>query len=259
MIQHNINPILLDIPGPFEIRWYGLMYLLAFVVLYIYAKSEIKKGKLELSLKQLDQLLGWQVVGMIIFARIFYILFYNLSYYLTNPLKTIAIWEGGLSFHGGALGIVLVTIYFVKKYNVSFFNITDTFVIPLALGNALGRFGNFINAEIYGVATKLPWGVQFPGIDGVRHPTQIYAVIYNIVIFVILFATRRQLKNGQTLGLFFLLYSAFRFINEYFKDMVYYYGFTMGQWLTIPLFFLGLYLLFRTKFKNKDSLNKEKR
>lgn len=249
MITHNINPILLDLPGPLEIRWYGLMYVLGFLAVYYYVKGEIKNKKTDITTQQLDNLLGVLVVSMIIGARLFYAIFYNPSYFIGEPWKLIAIWEGGLSFHGGLTGMVIALIWWVRKNKVKFLRIADTFAIPLALANALGRLGNFINAEIYGKITTMPWGVIFPTAEGARHPTQLYAVAYNLVIFVTLFLTRRKLQNGQTLGLFFVMYSIFRFVNEYFKEMQTYWILTMGQWLTIPLLLVGLWLLFRNKFK----------
>lgn len=249
MITHNINPILLDLPGPLEIRWYGLMYVLGFLAVYYYVKGEIKNKQIDITTQQLDNLLGVLVVSMIVGARLFYAIFYNPGYFIGEPWKLIAIWEGGLSFHGGLTGMVIALIWWVRKNKVKFLRIADTFVIPLALANALGRLGNFINAEIYGKITTMPWGVIFPTAEGARHPTQIYAVAYNLVIFVTLFLTRRKLQNGQTLGLFFVMYSIFRFVNEYFKEMQTYWILTMGQWLTIPLLLVGLWLLFRNKFK----------
>lgn len=246
MITHNLSPVLLDLPGPLEIRWYGIMYILAFFITYYYCRSEIRQGHLKITEKQLDNYLGLSVISMILGARLFYALFYNPSYFLAQPWKIIAVWEGGLSFHGGVAGIVLATLYFVRKHHIRFLHFADILVIPLALGNALGRMGNFINAEIYGRVTTLPWGVLFPGVEGMRHPTQLYAVLYNVIIFGILFAYRRKLKTGQTFGLFLILYSVFRFVNEIFKDMIFHGPLTMGQWLTIPLLFVGLWLFFST-------------
>lgn len=245
MLTHNIDPTILTI-GPLEIRWYGLMYVLAFLAVFYYAKRAINNGKLRLTEKELDNFLVLLVVAMIAGARIFYAVFYNPTYFLNNPLKIIAVWEGGLSFHGGLAGMLLAAIWYTRKKNLSLLKIADVFVVPLAIGNALGRLGNFINSEIYGVPTDLPWGVVFPGIEGARHPTQLYAVAYNLIIFGILYSQRnKEWKPGRMLGLFMILYSVFRFVNEIFKDMVYYGPLTMGQWLTIPVLLIGIWLVYR--------------
>src|SRR3989344_5184985 len=163
MYTHAINPTILHL-GPLEIRWYGLMYVLAFLAVQFYAKQAIKNKKLKLTEKELDDLLGYLIVAMIIGARLFYALFYNPSYFLAQPWKFFFVWEGGLSFHGGFFAMLLTGIWFARKKKLTFFHIADIFIVPLALGNAFGRIGNFINGELYGVATALPWGVIFPGV-----------------------------------------------------------------------------------------------
>lgn len=245
MFTHTLSPTILQL-GPLEIRWYGVMYVIAFFITYFYAKKAIEKGQLKLTVKELDDLLGLMVVSMIIGARLFYSIFYNPSYFLAEPWKFFYVWEGGLSFHGGLAGIVLATWWFARKKKISFFHIADVLCIPIALGNALGRIGNFINAELYGVATNLPWGVVFPGVEGARHPTQLYEAAYNIVIFGILYSLHnKKLKEGMIFGLFLILYSVFRFSVEFIKDLPSYGPLTMGQWLTIPLFLIGIWLCYR--------------
>lgn len=250
MFVHAIDPVLLSL-GPLEIRWYGLMYVLAFLVTYYYVRRQVRKGALDLKEKQLDNLLGIMVIGMIIGARLFEAIFYNPSYYLANPLKILFVWEGGLSFHGGLLGIIIAVAYYIRKHNLRkhnlrFFKIADIFVVPLALGSAFGRLGNFINAELYGKITSLPLGVIFPGVEGARHPTQLYEVAYNVIIFFILFSFRNKVKKpGALLGWFMILYAVFRFAVEFIKDMPVYGSLTMGQWLTIPMAIIGLWLVCR--------------
>ena len=247
MFTHTLSPTILQL-GPLEIRWYGLMYVIAFFITYFYCKKAIEKGQLKLTVKELDDLLGLMVVSMIIGARLFYAIFYNPSYFISEPWKILYVWEGGLSFHGGLAGIVLATLWFARKKKISFFHIADVLCIPIALGNALGRIGNFINAELYGIPTSLPWGVIFPGVELARHPTQLYEAAYNVVIFGILYSLHnKKLKEGMIFGSFLILYSIFRFSVEFIKDLPSYGPLTMGQWLTIPLFLIGIWLVWRNK------------
>ena len=242
MYTHAINPTILHL-GPLEIRWYGVMYVLAFFVTYYYVRHFIRQGKLKLTEKELDNMLGLMVVLMIFCARLFYAIFYNPKYFIQEPWKIIAIWEGGLSFHGGFLGVFLGGLYYARKHKIAILKLADIFCVPLALGNAFGRIGNFINGELYGTPTTLPWGVIFSGTTEPRHPTQIYEALYNIAIFLFLFSMRnKKLRDGQLFGIFMILYAIFRFSVEYIKDLPSYGPLTMGQWLTIPVFLIGLYL-----------------
>ncbi|OYT32866.1 prolipoprotein diacylglyceryl transferase [Candidatus Woesearchaeota archaeon ex4484_78] len=247
MIRHALNPVILNL-GPLEIRWYGLMYVLGFFVVYFYVRSMIKKKRLKLSVEELDNLLVLLIFAMILGARLFYAIFYNPSYFVRFPLKFFAVWEGGLSFHGALLAIILTGFFYCKKKNISFLETADVFIVPVALANAFGRIGNFINAELYGKVTGLPWGVLFPGVSGPRHPTQIYEAFYNVVIFSVLFFLRNKVKKkGVLLGLFLFLYAFFRFFVEFLKDLPVYGPLTMGQWLCLPMFVFGLWLVFRKK------------
>jgi len=247
MYTHALNPTILSL-GPLEIRWYGIMYVLAFLITFYYVRAAIRQGKLKLTELQLDNLLGLMVVCMIVGARLFYAIFYNPSYFMDAPWKFFFIWEGGLSFHGGFLGIVVAAWWYVRRKGVSFMRTADIFIVPLALGNGLGRLGNFINGELYGVVTNLPWGVVFPGVEGARHPTQLYEVAYSIIIFGVLFSMRnKKWKDGMLLGIFMVLYAIFRFAVEFIKDLPSYGPLTMGQWLTIPVFLIGIWLVWTRK------------
>ncbi len=245
MFIHNLNPTLFNL-GPLEVRWYGLMYVLAFFVVWWFAKKAIKHGRLALTEKQLDDLLGLLVVAMIVGARLFYAIFYNPSYFVEQPWKILYVWQGGLSFHGGFVGMLLASWWFSRKHKVSLLQLADVFCVPLALGNAFGRIGNFINGELFGVPTNLPWGVIFPGTAEPRHPTQLYEAAYNIIIFLILlFLSRKERKEGQLFGIFVILYGISRFSVEFIKDLPMFGPLTMGQWLTVPLFLFGLWLVLR--------------
>ncbi len=245
MYTHALNPTILDL-GPIEIRWYGLMYVLAFLVTYYYVRAAIRQGKLRLTEKELDNLLGLMVVCMILGARLFYAIFYNPTYFIAQPWKILFIWEGGLSFHGGFLGIFLAGFWYSRKKAIPILKLADIFCVPLALGNAFGRMGNFINGELYGVPTTLPWGVVFPGAETPRHPTQLYEAAYNILIFGILYSQRnKKWQDGKLFGLFMILYAIFRFSVEFIKDLPSYGPLTMGQWLTIPVFLIGVWLVRR--------------
>ncbi|MBW2969689.1 prolipoprotein diacylglyceryl transferase [Candidatus Woesearchaeota archaeon] len=245
MFTHTINPTILNL-GPLEIRWYGLMYVLGFIITYYYVRAAIRAGKIKLTEKELDNLLGILVVALIVGARLFEVIFYEPAYYLNEPWKIFYIWQGGLSFHGGLVGLAIVGYWYARKKKIPFLKLVDVFIVPLAIGNALGRIGNFINAELYGVPTNLPWGVVFPGIEGARHPTQLYEAAYNIIIFITLFSLRnKKLKDGTLFGIFLIMYGIFRIAVEFLKDMPHYGPLTTGQYLTIPVFLLGVWLVWR--------------
>jgi len=246
VFTHNINPTILSI-GPLQIRWYGLMYVLGFLFAYFYARAAIKKGKLKITIKELDLLIIYLAIALVTGARIGQILFYEPTYYFKHPLKMFAIWEGGLSFHGGLIGVLLTGWWFSKKKKIPFLQLCDVFAVPAALGNALGRIGNFINGELYGRLTNLPWGVVFPGAKGARHPTQLYEAAYNLVNFSILLPLRNKTyKHGTLLAIFLIVYSTARFFVEFVKEIPQVLGpLTMGQVLSIPMLIIGLWLLLR--------------
>lgn len=244
--QYTLNPTIIEIFG-IEIRWYGVMYALAFLLVYFYVKWRIKNKKLDMSEDELDSLMLWLTIGLILGAKIFDILFYDLNYYLENPIKMVYIWQG-LSFHGGLFGIILALIIWVKRNKKEFLPIADAFTVPLALGQALGRLGNFINGELYGNPTSLPWAVDFG--DGIpRHPTQLYELFYNVLIFCLLFYCRDKfIKKGKILGLFLIVYSVFRTLTEFlrYQEPAWLLGsITMAQLLNIPLLLFGMWLIKR--------------
>ncbi len=251
---HNINPALFDFTlfgSHFEIRYYGLFYVAAFIIAYFMSKYLVKQRKLGLNEDDVADLVLYILIGVVIGARIFYVIFYNLPYYASNPLDIIAIWQGGLSFHGGLVGAILGGLYFCKRKKISFYKIADIAVIPASIGLALGRIGNFTNGELYGRITDLPWGIKFSGAEGFRHPSQIYESMKNVVIFTVLWVIKdKKLPDGFLFWTFVTMYAALRFLIELVREpdaqLGFIFGpFTMGQLLTFPMFLVGAYMLYR--------------
>ena len=178
MFYHNINPTILEIGG-FEIRYYGLIFVLGFLIGYFILVYLAKERKLGLSKDDIADLLLYLIIGIVAGGRLFYILFYNLKFYLLNPLEMFALWQGGLSFHGGLVGAAIAVLFFSKKKKVSFYELTDIIIVPAALGLAFGRIGNFLNGELYGRITNVPWAVKFKDAEGFRHPSQLYESLKN--------------------------------------------------------------------------------
>ncbi|MFO8164929.1 MAG: prolipoprotein diacylglyceryl transferase [Thermodesulfobacteriota bacterium] len=251
----TIDPTIVKI-GPIHIRWYGVMYILAFLASYFLVKYQIRKKRLPIDINTVNDLFLFLVIGLIIGARLGYVIFYNLPFYLAHPLKLFAVWEGGMSFHGGLIGIILCALIFSKKRKVNFWLMADLISVTAPIGLGLGRLGNFINAELYGRVTNLPWGMIFPSAGVLpRHPSQLYELfLEGILLFGILWWIKDfPFKKGTLFCLFLLLYSIFRFFIEFFREPDPQLGFivsfiTMGQILSIFMFILSLVLLhFRPK------------
>lgn len=218
MFTHTLNPILLQV-GSLEIRWYGLMYVIAFVFAYFFILKFSKKFGIELNHDDVGDLVLYCVVLMVICARLIEVLFYNPGYYFSNPAKMLAIWEGGLSFHGGLLGLVLAGWLFSKKRKISFLKLADLVSIPAVIGLMLGRIGNFINGELVGRVSNVWWCFSFRGYEGCRHPSQLYEALKNLLIFAIIFPLRGKKKEGFIFFLFLILYAVFRSVIEQFWRM----------------------------------------
>ena len=248
MFIHNIDPVLWSF-GPFQIRYYGLFFVLGFVIAYFLFNYLAKRKELSITEEDITDLFLYVIAGTILGARIFYVFVYNLTFYLDNPSEIIAIWHGGLSFHGALIGAVIAVLIFTKKKKIDFYEIADLSVIPLALGLALGRLGNFTNGELYGRITDVPWAFRFPDAEGFRHPSQIYESFKNFTIFLALWAIKdKKLPKGFMFWLFVVMYSALRFIVEFFRQPDPQVGFiigflTMGQVLSIVMFVVGVYFL----------------
>jgi len=242
----HIDPVFLSI-GPLQFRWYGLMYVLAFIATYFIIRSEVKRKQLHLTSDDVADLVFYGAMGVVLGGRTGYILFYNLSFYLANPLKLFAVWEGGMSFHGGFLGVALAFLLYARRKKVPFMALFDMASLCAPVGLGLGRIGNFINGELYGRQTDAPWGIIFPNSDGVpRHPSQLYeAFLEGLVLFLIVrFVSRRYSATGITTWSFVAGYGLFRFIVEFFRQPDAQLGtflglFSMGQLLSLPMFIVG--------------------
>lgn len=254
MLTHpQFDPVALAI-GPVAIHWYGLMYLLAFAQFIALGRLRIRNGQAPMNADQLDDLLFYGVLGVIIGGRLGQVLFYEPAYYFANPLEIPAIWKGGMSFHGGFLGVLVAMALWARKGRMRWLTITD-FIAPLVpLGLAAGRIGNFINGELWGriTDTSLPWAMVFPQSGSLepRHPSQLYHVaLEGIALFALLWLlTARPRPTGFASGVFLIGYGAFRFITEFFREPDHgifgqSYTISMGQWLSLPMVLAGIALL----------------
>ena len=225
MFTHNLDPILFEF-GLISIKWYSLAYIFGILIGWWYGKKIILKKtnilKKEFEIKFFDDLITYIIVSIILGGRLGYVFFYNLGYYLNNPLDIIKIWEGGMSFHGALLGIIIGTFIFAKKNDIKTFFLLDILACVSPIGIFLGRIANFINGELIGKATSVYWGVIFPSIDNIpRHPSQLYqAFLEGFVLFVILnfIYLRKNYKIGNCSSLFLIFYGIFRIFAEHFRE-----------------------------------------
>ncbi|MEJ5300019.1 MAG: prolipoprotein diacylglyceryl transferase [Thermodesulforhabdaceae bacterium] len=249
----QINPEILRI-GPFSIRWYGLMYLLGFLAAYLLIPRQERALKLGLKGETLQDLIFWLALGVIVGGRLGYVLFYqygDLGFYLKNPLEIIAIWHGGMSFHGGFIGSVLAGCWFSRRRGISFLELSDSVVPVVPIGLGLGRIGNFINGELFGRPTNVPWAMIFPyGGSVPRHPSQLYEAFgEGLVLFTFLWILqKRNPKPGVVTASFIAGYGIIRFILEFFREPDPQIGFvlgvfTMGQILCAAMIIVGCGLL----------------
>jgi phosphatidylglycerol:prolipoprotein diacylglycerol transferase len=246
----NIDPILVDL-GPIRVSWYGLMYVFGFLISYLLVRHRMKKKDFGISKQEVENLYFYLIIGLMVGARLGYVLFYDLKMYLADPLEIFAIWHGGMSFHGGLIGVLIVGILFSWKNKKSFWKTADLIIVTVPIGLGLGRIGNFINGELYGRVTQLPWGMIFPkGGPLPRHPSQLYeSALEGGVLFLILwFVKDKKLPAGGLFALFLFLYGVFRFFAEFFREPDIQVGFvlgpfTMGQVLTVFMIFGGIFLM----------------
>lgn len=254
MFYHNIDPVLLTVFG-FEIRYYGIIYVLGFVIAYFIIYHLSKERKLGLSKDDISDLILYLLIGVVVGARIFYIVFYNLKFYISSPLQIFALWLGGLSFHGGLVGAIIALYLFCRKKKLHFYDLADIVIIPTALGLALGRIGNFLNGELWGRITNVPWAVKFKGADGFRHPSQLYESAKNFLIFGVLwFIRNKKLPRGYLFWSFFVMYGTLRFFIEFVREPDPQLGFiifdlSMGQILSSLMIIVGLFFLYKVTRK----------
>lgn len=274
---HQLDPILIEL-GPLKVHWYGVMYLLGFAAAWFLGRSRVRAGRLPgVSEQAFGDLMFYAMLGVIFGARIGYILIYDLSSYIADPVQILKIWQGGMSFHGGLAGVLVASLWWARRHKLHFFDVVD-FVAPLVpAGLGLGRLGNFINGELWGKYTEGGWGVIFPyaeadlaGLDAAtlrtmhesgmldqlaRHPSQLYQLsLEGIAMFCLLWwFSRRPRPRYAVAGMFALLYGCFRFLVEFVRlpdEQIGYLAFdwlTMGQVLSMPLIALGLILLWLSR------------
>src|SRR3989338_1822206 len=240
--------------GQVSVHWYGIMYLLSFLFGIWVIPRLLKYRSLSLTADLRDALVFDVFLGVLFGGRLGFVLFYGGKEYFENPLKILALWEGGMSSHCGFLGVMIALLIFTWRNKIPLLLLGDVLVIPIAVGLALGRFGNLINGELYGTVTALPWGMNFPGAEGLRHPTQIYAVIKDLFVASVCFLLLKNIRIKNTPGMvaavFLIMYAISRFIVEIFRDQtfarVFRFGkivLSEGQVLTLPIFIAGMVLL----------------
>lgn len=243
-----VNPVAFSI-GALEIRWYGIIYA-TFFFLGILIAARLARRK-NLNRDDIYDFALYLIPLSVIGARLFHVFFYNFNYYIRNPLEIIAIWNGGVSLYGGIAGAALAAFIFCRKKKIKFYDLADIFVIPLAFGTIFGRIGNFINGELYGKVTNLPWGVYFEGVEGKRHPTQIYEALGNLIVLLILiFLWRKNPRPGVMFWTYMLSYGIIRFVAEFLReDVAVLIGLTLTQLLIIPLFAYSVYYIVKVNKK----------
>jgi len=257
MFINNFDPVAIQIFS-IEIRWYSLAYIFGILIGWLYCKKILIKDK-NIS-KLFDDLISYLIIGIILGGRLGYVIFYNLEYFSSNPIEILMIWQGGMSFHGGLLGVLASTIIYAKKHNLNKFIFLDLIAGSAPIGIFLGRIANFVNSELYGRETDILWSVIFTRIDNItRHPSQIYeALLEGVILFFILFFFIKKnylLKPGLISSLFLIFYSLFRFLVEFFRVPDEQVGFiylnlTIGQIISLIFLSFGFYLFFIKKNEN---------
>ena len=250
LTKPSIDPVILSL-GFVDIRWYSLAYIIGFLIGSAFIKSINKRSLNILSNKQIDNFFIWSIVGVIFGGRIGYVIFYQFNTFIDSPLYIFKIWQGGMSFHGGLIGIIISILFFCKKNNIEFYYLSDLVSMAAPIGLFLGRIANFINNELYGKITTSKIAVIYPEIDlNPRHPSQLYEAFFEgIILFIILLVYFNRQKSkyitGKISGLFLFLYGGFRFLIEYLREPDLHIGtffnlFSLGQILSIPLIIIGI-------------------
>ncbi len=246
MYIHELNPIAFSLFN-FKIYWYSLSYLFGFVFSYYYVKFVLNKDFVNMDFKIFEDFIGWAVLGVIFGGRIGYVIFYNLNFYLENPIEILKIWQGGMSFHGGLLGVILSIFFFSKSKKINFLDLLNLVSSCAPIGLFLGRLANFVNRELIGRPTNSDWGVIFFENDVLRHPSQIYEAIFEglIIFFVIFYIIKKKYYRFLNISsLFLIMYGIFRFTIEFYREPDSHLGFifmniSMGQLLCLPMILIG--------------------
>jgi phosphatidylglycerol:prolipoprotein diacylglycerol transferase len=257
----QIDPVLLNL-GVVQIHWYGMMYLIGFLAGWWLGIQRVNRPNPLMNKEQVGDLLFFIALGVVLGGRLGYVLFYDFATYIHNPIAIFQVWKGGMSFHGGLIGVIISIFFFARSTKHRFFKIAD-FIAPLVPpGIAAGRIGNFINGELWGKPTEMPWGMVFPHVDNMpRHPSQLYeSALEGFALFIILWLfSSRPRPMMATSGLFLILYASFRFFLEFFREPDAHLGYlafewlTMGQLLTIPMVLLGI-LLITLAYRNQHTV-----
>lgn len=251
----NINPVIISF-GKLAVSWYSLSYVVGILLGWFYANKIISKFDIGLSKKHIEDFVTWAIIGIVVGGRLGHVIFYDPYKYISDPIEIFKTYEGGMSFHGGGLGLVLASYLFCRKYNLKFYSLVDVTFTVAPIGLFLGRIANFINGELWGRITDIPWAVVFHYTDDIpRHPSQLYEAFCEgaVIFFVLMCATflfKTIKKTGFNSGLFLIFYSLFRIILENFREpdanigYIFNY-FTMGQLLSIPMLILGCYIIIK--------------
>jgi phosphatidylglycerol:prolipoprotein diacylglycerol transferase len=253
----NIDPVLFEV-GPFAIRWYALAYIFGLVGAWQYVRMLVRRPPQPAELHDVDDFLVWATLGVVLGGRLGYVLFYKAGFFLDNPLAILQVWKGGMSFHGGLLGVVVVGVVFARRRGIRLLPFADVIFCAAPIGLFLGRLANFVNGELFGRPADVPWAMVFPrGGPVPRHPSQLYeAALEGMVLFVVLHLLWRieavRQRAGVLSGVFLVGYGLARAVVETFRQPDAHIGFltggsTMGQWLSAPMMVLGLYLMVRAK------------
>ncbi len=253
-IYQNLDPVAFSF-GPITVRWYGIAYIVGFVIAAFVLYRVAKRWEIRMTTDALLTIMVCEILGIILGARLGYVLFYGDGYYFSHPLEIFAFSQGGMSFHGGLIGALIAGIFSSRFAKMPYLSLADLGCIAAPLGLFFGRLANFVNGELWGAPTDLPWGVVFGGAAGTmpRHPSQLYeALLEGLVIFVVLFALSRKVPprpRGTFFGLFLVMYGTFRFLIEFVREPDVQLGYliggwvTMGQILSVPLIIIGIVIL----------------
>ncbi|HEX9703574.1 MAG TPA: prolipoprotein diacylglyceryl transferase [Rhodospirillales bacterium] len=252
-----IDPVIFAV-GPFAVRWYALAYIVGLLLGWRLMRRLAARPPQAATAEQVDDFLVWATLGVVLGGRIGYVVFYNAGYYLENPLAVFAVWRGGMSFHGGLLGVAVAIVAFCRKRGLDLWQFSDRIACVAPVGLFFGRIANFINGELFGRVTDVPWAVVFPrGGPVPRHPSQIYEALgEGALLFVVILwlarDERRLARGGFLTGVFLAGYGAARMVGELFREPDAHLGFlgfgtTMGQWLSLPLLAAGLCLIYRAR------------